>query len=256
MNSFRMMAFVLLLFVLPAGAADGSAGGGGSKFNFRQKIDQKRNSRWTLQEWLEQKERNRLMDLWLAMYAPSPYEFFLKGAYHSSTTKFDPVTTPEKSYQSYSGGVGAYATVIGIEGDYENNSQEKYSDTSGSLNIRILGNAVQGTHLTVRYGLRTRSGEDSSGQNFRLANSFAGGDLNLYLNHHFGLMGLYHQYLPVDDSTLGSVSGTRTEGGLFIDFEGLRVFGAWFSDVQKNELSGTTSTIQRTGVRTGLQFFF
>jgi hypothetical protein len=257
MNSFRVLiGLILLSFSLSATAVDGSAGGGGSAYNFRQKSEQKEKSRWTLQEWLAQKERNHLMDLWLAMYSPSPYEYFVKGSYNTLKTTYTPAAVAEDSHQSYAGGIGAYATLIGLEGDYENNSQEKYNDLIGSLNLRILGNAVQGTHLILRYGLRTRSGTDTSGQAFRVGNQFAGADLNLYLNHHFGLQGLYHQYLPSDDATLGTVTGTRTEGGLFIDFDMLRVFGAWFSDTQKNELAGATSTIQRTGIQTGVKFFF
>lgn len=253
MNSFRLL-FVLVLFGISAKAADGSAPAG--RFNAAQKVEKKAGSRWTLQEWLEQKQRNQLMDLWLGMYAPSPYEFFLGGAFHSFTTKFDPPTTADKDYQSYSGSLGAYATVIGLEGQYEHNSAESYSDLSGSLNLRILGNAVQGTHLIVQYGLRTRDG-DFQGSHFRVGNQFAGADLNLYLTKHFGLIGHYNSYFPNDDIDLGKVSGSREEAGLFIDFDAVRVFGNWFRDLQKNEKAGSpTTTIERSGYQTGLKFFF
>ncbi len=267
MNSFSafcrrqtqgLIVFCILTFTLTSGAADGgSSGGGGGRFNFnaREKVEKKASSRWTLQEWLEQKERNKLMDLWLAMYAPSPYEFFIKGSTNSFTSTTDPLTTPEKSYQTYSGGIGAYATIIGLEGDYENNWNETYNDLTGSFNLRILGNAVQGTHLIAKYGLRTRTGT-SGGQGFKIANQFAGGDLNLYLTRYFGLQGLYHQYFAAEEPQFGTVTGTRTEAGAFIDFDMFRIFGLWFDDVQKNELNGTTTTIQRTGTQIGLKIFF
>ncbi|MEZ0391856.1 MAG: hypothetical protein ACAH59_06555 [Pseudobdellovibrionaceae bacterium] len=253
MNSFRLFWLVVLIG-FSVHAADRSSSSG--RFNFRQKAESKAGSRWTLQEWLEQKERNHMMDLWLAMYAPSPYEFYLKGSYHTFKTKLDPATVEEKEYQSYSGGLGAYATIIGIEGDYENNSQEKYNDLSGALNLRILGNAVQGTHLSLHYGLRTREGEDATGSVVRFSNPYAGADLNLYLTKYFGLQGRYNQYLATEEVSLGTITGSRTEGGLFIDFGPVRVFGNWFSDMQKNDKAGVISTIQRTGIQSGLKFFF
>jgi hypothetical protein len=251
MNSFSAL-FGILLFSFSVSAADG---GGRFNFNAREKLEKKESSRWTLQEWLAQKERNRMMDLWLGMYAPSPYEFYLKGTSNSFTSSTDPLSTPEKSYQTYSGGIGAYATIVGLEGDYENNWHETYNDLTGSFNLRILGNAVQGTHLIAKYGLRTRTGT-SAGQGFKIANQFWGGDLNLYLTRYFGLQGLYHSYLPAEEALFGTVTGTRTEAGAFIDFNIIRVFGVWYNDVQKNELSGTTTTLQRTGTQIGLKIFF
>lgn len=253
MNSFRV--FCLILFAsLSLQAADGSPPGG--RFDARQKAESKEKSRWTLQEWLAQKERNRMMDLWLAMYAPSPYEFFLSGSYNSYATKWDPESLgSEKSYQSFTGSLGAYATIIGLEGQYENNTAESFNDLSGSLNIRVLGNAVQGTHLTLRYGLRTRTG-DWQGTSFRVGNQFAGAELNLYLTKYFGLSGRYNSYFPKEDENLGSISGFRSEAGAFIDFSSFRVFGNWFQDKQTNDKAGVKNSVDRSGVQTGLRFFF
>jgi hypothetical protein len=263
MNSFRIWISVLL-FSLSVSAADtgggGSSGSGSGRFsfNFRDKAQKKEVSRWSLQEWLAQKDRNRLMDQWLMMNSPSPYEFFLKGSMNSYKTSYEPASMTETSHQSYSGSLGAYATVMGLEGSYENNTEEKYNDVTGSVNIRVLGNAVQGTHLIFRYGLRTRTGSSASasGADIRVANQFAGADLNLYLTRFFGLQGVYHHFLPADEPSLGTVTGSRSEAGAFIDFSALRVFGNIFTDTQKNETSGTTTTIQRTGTQLGLQFFF
>ncbi len=260
MNSFRFRssAFLIFLFSVSIGFVSvASAADSGSRFDFRQKATAKQGSRWTLQEWLAQKERNHMMDLWLGMYAPSPYEFYVKGSLQNYNLTVDPSAggTDQKSYQSYSGGLGAYATIVGLEGDYENNAEEKYNDLSGSFNLRVLGNAVQGTHLILKYGLRTRDGE-VSGQKFRVGNQFAGADLNLYLTKFFGLKGLYNHYFKTNDSNLGDISGSRSEAGIFIDFEMVRVFGQWFNDIQKNELNNVPTEIKRTGTQIGLQFFF
>lgn len=252
MSWFHFLCFTFFLSTI-SNAADGSGPTG--RFNIQQKIEKKEASRWTLQEWLAQKERNRLMDLWLAMYSPSPYEFFIEGSYLSFSSQTEPVTATEGHFQSYRGGVGAYAAVVGLEGTYENNTQEKLNDLSGSLHLRVLGNAVQGTHLIFHYGLRTRNFE-SSGMNQRISNQFAGADLNLYLTRYFGLMGTYNAYLPTEHLTLGSISGTRSEAGLFIDFEAARVFGNWFADIQTHKKSATENSVIRTGIQSGLILFF
>jgi hypothetical protein len=251
-----IFAFLILNLSLPsvAKAADGSTGTG--NFSFGQKAEKKDGSRWTLSEWLAQRDRNHLMDLWLGMYAPSPYEFFVTGSYLSGNTKNDPATTPNDThYESYKGGLGAYATIIGLEGDYENNTAEKYNDLAGEISVRALGNSVQGTHLMFHYGLRTRV-EDVSGSAVRLSNQFAGVDLNLYITRYFGIQGLYNDYFANTDTQLGTVTGSRAEAGLFIDFKALRVFGNWYSDVQNNDNAGVKSSIERTGIQTGIKFFF
>lgn len=233
-------------------AADGSSGTG--RFDFRKKASSKENSRWTLQDWLAQKERNQMMDLWLAMYSPSPYEFFISGTYLSYESKADTAPNTSDKHTSYSGSLGAYATVIGLEIDYENNTAESINDLAGSLRLRFAGNAVQGTHLIAYYGLRTRM-LDTGASDIRLNNQFAGVDLNLYLTRYFGLQGAYEYYFPVKEATLGDVSGQRSEAGLFIDFGAFRVFGNWFSEKQKATLPATSVT-DRTGIQSGFKFFF
>jgi hypothetical protein len=235
--------------------ADGSAPGG--RTDFRLKAQKKESVRWTLQEWLAQKERNQLMDLWLVTNSPSPYEFFVKGSYLSYTAKPEVAGLAglESTQQSYQGAVGAYASIMGLEADYENNTQESYSDLAGSLNLRIMGNANQGTHLNLHYGMRTRQ-ISNSGVDSRIVNQFAGADLNLYLSRHFGLQGLYNKYFSADEAVYGTVTGTRAEAGLFIDFEAFRVFGNWFSDRQENEKAGVKSSLERVGIQSGFKFFF
>lgn len=250
----RWLVLILFLFLgSPTFAADKSTGAG--HFDFRQKAESKEGSRWTLQDWLAQKQRNQLMDLWLAMYAPSPYEFYVSGAYQTYSTTNDPVTASDGSHQSFSGAVAAYATVIGLQAEYENNAQENYNDFSGSVQVRVIGNASQGTHAILFAGLRTRT-LDNSGNSILLRNKLAGGDLNLYMTRYFGIAGNYKYYFPTDDAALGTVSGTRVEGGIFIDFGAVRVFGNYFTDKQLQVLSGVNSTSERTGIQSGIRFFF
>lgn len=248
----------LLVLTLPSWSQNkGSWGGPG--FDFRKKAESKEGTRWTLKEWMEQKNNNHLMDLWLGMYAPSPYEFFFSGAQTSYNTNVQviPNTTPEtvRSYRSSQAALGAYAMIIGLQGEYENNWEEKFNELDGSINLRVLGNAIQGTHLILQLGQRTRNYQLYP-NTISVSQQFTGAQLDLYLMRYFGLHGLYRNFAGVTDSTMGELSGTRSEVGAFIDFQAIRIFGNWYSDKQEQTLSGSTTKIDRTGIMTGLKFFF
>jgi hypothetical protein len=139
--------------------------------------------------------------------------------------------------------------------EYLNSGNEKISDTSGALNLRIAGNAVQGTHLILFYGNRNRS-MDRNGTSYYLRNQMYGADLNLYLNQYIGLLGRYTSYQPTNEGDLGEVSGSQVEYGLFIDFGAMRISGSFFSDSQKEVANGVENNTDRSGSMVGLKFFF
>lgn len=251
-HTFILITMLALLSISTFAADRSSSSGSG--FDWRKKVERKQESRWNLQDWLAQRDRNRMMDLWLAMYAPSPYEYFLGGSYQNFATVNETNKT-EKSYSGSTAYIGAYATVIGLEGFYENNSEEKISQSGGSLNLRIVGNAVQGTHLIINYGYRSMNTQEPGAATI-INQSFAGADLNLYLTRYFGISGAYRSYTPVQNEFLGDVSGNRTEGGVFVDFSAIRVFGSWYSDKQTNKINDVETTTNRTGVMSGLKIFF
>lgn len=220
----------------------------------KQKAEEKTKSRWTLAEWLEQRDRNRLMDLWLVYHSPSPYEFFVYGDQSSYTVKTDnPVT--ESNHLVYRGGIGAYASLIGLQIQHENNTRESFNDVNGILHLRLLGNAYQSTNLTLGIGQRTRT-LDNVGAALGIRQIFGELALTLYLNKHFGIEALYRNYLPTSNAVLGDITGTRTEGGLFIDFSWVRIYGTWFAEPFISSLNAVTATTTRTGINSGLKFFF
>lgn len=219
-----------------------------------QKAEEKRKNRWTLQEWLEQRDRNRLMDLWLVYHSPSPYEFFIYGDQSSYTAKVDSPLS-ENNYLVYRGGIGAYASLIGLQIQHENNTRESFNDVNGVFHLRLLGNAYQSTNLTLGIGQRTRTLENA-GSALGIRQVFGELALTLYLNKHFGIEALYRSYLPTSSAVLGDISGTRTEGGLFIDFSWVRIYGTWFSEPFITSLNAATTTTTRTGINSGLKFFF
>jgi len=253
MKHMDRIFFVFLLFYSLLGWSQSKSSGAWDStkgyFDYQKKAVNKEGSRWTLQEWLAQKERNRLMDLWLAMYAPSPYEFYVSGAYSSNQTAVG--AAPPVSSTSYSGKLGAYAYVIGLGLEHENNWEDSRNDLTGTFNVRIMGNSVQGTHLILHYGNRDRNVRNG-GSMVRFNQQFAGADLNLYLMKYFGLQALYRQYMPIDQAVLGHLEERRVEGGAFLDFWSFRVYGAWFQDTSWAG-SGLTT---KTGVQSGFYFFF
>jgi hypothetical protein len=253
MRPYPFISYLVLICTL-SGAAMGQTSGGGSKYSLWQKAQRKAESRWTLQGWLEQRDKNRMMDLWLAMNSPSPYEFFLSGAYQDYTSK-DQTTKIETHRSSSLYSAGAYSGILGLEAFHENNTEEQYKQTGGSLNLRIVGNAVQGTHLMINYGYRSASITENLITS-TVNQSFAGADLNLYFTQFFGLSGTYRYYIPVENELLGKVSGNRSEAGAFLDFSFIRIFGTWFSDTLTISPNRVEKTTEKTGVMSGIKIFF
>ncbi len=227
----------------------------GSGIDFTQRSANREKSRWSLTDWLAMKERNKMMDMWLSVNSPSPFELMLGGSYISGKTTTEG-SGLSSNYRSYSGEFAAYAQLVGVSAEYENNTEENFSDLSGLFNLRVLGNSIQNTSLTLHYGLRTR--EMSGVTSTRLSQQFGQAQLQLYLTKFFGVDGRYRYYLPIDNDALGEVKADTTEAGVFIDFNAIRVFGTWFKESQKSKIpAATEDTIQeRTGIKTGLKLFF
>lgn len=254
----RLTLFAIFILFLPfigqaqsseKGASNSSAAG---EWYIVKKAEVREQSRWSLESWLAQRDRNRLMDLWLAMHSPSPYEFKLGGSYNSYSTTVSDVSS---SNTSYSGNLSAYAEFIGLSAEYENNTAEQYNDLAGMLNVRLLGNSLQNTSFTIHYGQRTHS---VASNNTQRVQQFGQVSLQVYLTRHFGLTGEYRYYLPMNQVTIGSVNENASEAGIFIDFKALRIFGNWFHQQEQVTPSGATSSTNtdRVGIRSGLEIYF
>ncbi|WP_347357228.1 hypothetical protein [Bdellovibrio sp.] len=249
----RFSSVLLLCIILAASLAEAqSASRWGSGIDFTKRAAAREKGRWSLSEWMETKNRNRMMDMWLSVNSPSPYEFALGGTYNSFKTEVEGSGTSE-SHVSYSGEVSAYAQFVGLTAEYENNTEEDFNDLGGMLNIRLLGNSIQNTAFTIHYGLRTREG---SGE--RLSQQFGQVSLQVYLTKYFGIDGKYRYFLPTSTDNLGDVEGNRAEAGLFIDFKAVRIFGSWFKESQKTKIPAATddTVTDRTGIRSGIKIFF
>jgi hypothetical protein len=251
---FQIFSAVLFIFSIQTLASaqswKSSLGSSEGLFDYKKKAEQKKGSRWTLQEWLETKERNRMMDLWLGMYAPSPYEFYLEGIYANSTKKNG---ASDLAVWHYSGRAGMSVLILGLEAGYKNDWVSRESENYGLLRLRVLGNAVQGTHLIFGAGQSQRS---RNGINFKQALYTA--DLDVYVERHSGLHFAYRSFpKALQGST--STQGGKVEAGLFFDLSFVQIFIRYFDEriTEATPNSGTAPTENRElGTEAGLKLFF
>ncbi len=233
----------------------GNASGNSRPWLLSQGAAAREAKRFTLQGWLENKDRRNLMDMWLTINTPSPYEFVLGGAMfsYSLESSVSSVKATPVNYKKYYGEVSAYAKFVGITGEYSNNQEEGFNDVTGLFNLRIFGHSVQSSHITLHYGLRTRTSELS---NYRLNQQFPAATLQIYLMKYFGIQGHYRAYLPVTESFYGETKGDELNAGAFIEFGSFRLFGDWYQERQSSKLNNIESGIIRTGNKVGVKIYF
>jgi hypothetical protein len=220
------------------------------------KQEEKKASRWSLADWLAQKQQNRMMDLWLAKNSHSShYEFFLEGRSHNFGLSDGMPNSQAINENIYGGALAAYAGVAGLKASFDEDAQKR-SAWSASFNLRLFGRAIQDTHLNIEYGLRgTRIGEIDASQNFQ--NQAAGVSMNIYLAKSFGLEGIYQRILPAKYASERELEGEDSRAGIFIDFSVLRIFGHWRQELLRFKGGGEAdATEQRQGYGGGLRLYF
>jgi hypothetical protein len=184
------------------------------------KQEDKAKTRWTLSDWLETRDRMRMQDLWLAIHSPTPYEFFVSGAYTIPGTQ--PFGGPSSGSDF---AAAAFATIFGLEGRRDTIPNTRWL---AMFDLRIFGYHDQSTNITLQTGLVS---QDAGGGSIR--NPLAGARMDIYLARFFGIGGLYRHYFDGTPNVLGgndTFSGSRYEGQAFIDFQFLRVYGMYFYD--------------------------
>jgi hypothetical protein len=208
-------------------------------------------NRWTLADYFETQRKTRLQDMWLVGNTDNEgvIELMLGGRSANVPTRIDQADAPPIRQQLQAEGA-AYATLVGLEGRYIDVEGEGFQ-TWGLFAFRPLGNSLQNSHLTLFYGLRK---EVDRTEVWRT--QMAGGRLQIYLNQAFGLEGQYYVYLPEDSNAQARLEGQLTEGGAFIDFLALRVFGTWSREVRRRTpTGGLTSERTREAVFAGVKIF-
>ncbi|MES2769193.1 MAG: hypothetical protein V4596_08610 [Bdellovibrionota bacterium] len=228
--------------------------------SLRQKQDNNYRDVWSLSDYFETQRKHRLMDQWLAMNSSSnPFEFYLgaQTTTYDAIVKENGVVGAEKEYRMNRAQVGAYASIIGLEGEYAD-SGEEYTSGEGSIHLRLLGRNSQGTNLTGFYGIRYKKDEALTTSEEKFQQNFYGGSLTLNLTKFFGIIGTYKKY-EKDKSDIGSeLESERMEGTFFIDFRFVRVYGTYFQEKEDytNIVIPVTKEIERDGIFGGLKIFF
>ncbi len=207
------------------------------------KQEEKAKNRWYMTDWLETKEKMRMMDLWLAIHTPSPYEYFIQGSFEPG------LLASVGRYNGTRFGAAGYASIFGVE--YQRNNDLETRNLA-LLHLRAFGYQYQGTHLRIEAGLQQLT--ESAQCTFR--NAIAGVGLNAYITQHFGVSASYrHAFGATPNTSRVAFDGNRYEGGAFIDFTLLRLYGnylheEWNQDPNTGELNAT-----RSGPEIGLQLF-
>lgn len=211
--------------------------------------------RFTLQEWLENKDRRALMDMWLSINTPSPYEMVIGTSLqnYDVSTKAGNANEVLQSHSTQFTEISAYALFVGVTLEHTNNRSENFSDLTGMFNLRIFGETVQGSHITLHYGLRTRTGDNNL---YRLNQSFPAATMQIYLMNYFGIQGNYRAFAPVTEAYYGDTTAKEVNYGIFIEYGLLRLFGDVYQETQTSLLDGVQTDILRKGGRVGLKFYF
>lgn len=214
----------------------------------------KKDSRWTLADWLSTKSKVKAMDNWLALNRSVQFfELFFGAGYGQYNMNYDGVPNISESDKVVkTGNVGFFLTIFGAEAQYEV-LEDETEIQRGLGYLRIWGNAHQSSHLTLHYGLRRW---EVSATQSHFENVVYGAELQLYMLKSFGLRGMYRQIEEAsadDDRKLG---GTRWEAGAFIEALWLRVYANLYEENLNFDSSGSNQVLKRSGLDAGVAFYF
>jgi len=206
------------------------------------KQEEKKKARWSISDWLDTRDRMRIQDLWLALHSPSPYEFYFGGNYQYNQLPGGAVLYPWAVH------AGAYASIFGLEAQ-----REAFADPRWNFlfHLRVFGYHDQATNLTLEGGVRHTEGPGTS-----YRSPLAGLGLTLYFGKFFGIKGLgrYH-FASTPTATGANVSGYRWEGGAFIEFKVLRIYGDYFQEFQSAAAGAGTTTSNVAGIIGGVRLY-
>jgi hypothetical protein len=236
----------LLIFTFPVMAFDIYS-------EAQRKQTAKEAQRWSLSQWLEQKQRMQLMDTWLMFNPPSPYEFFV-SIDTSSPRQINTDTNgslQESTHRNYRGALGAYVSMFGLYAEYED-SNEELKQWKALFSIRVLGSSDQSTHMSLHYGLMNQNWAGDPTQH-----QVGGARFNLYLAQPFAITGLYEKIWEATSEQGVRSEGYRLEAGAHLEYGALRIYGSWFEEQMELLLpSNNGQTRQRRGILFGTRLYF
>lgn len=241
----KHLIFIGIFFSLSAQAQIGIGTGGGFSFG-----GNKDSVRWTLSDWMSQKQQFRIQDQWLALNKQAKeFEFGINGSTQSYDSTNNGVTTNETA-SVYS--VSLWYKIFGLEYSILDSSED-FTRTSYQFNVRLFGQSANSTSLTAFYG-QQETEDESTGLDYK--GQFAGGDLKLYIFDFFGLTGNYRSDFESEDSNNTMYEGYRAAYGAFIEVFIFRIGAEVFREsVEVTPSSGAARTDKRDGVQTSVQIY-
>ncbi|MBX3023199.1 MAG: hypothetical protein KF799_16110 [Bdellovibrionales bacterium] len=219
------------------------------------KTESKASSRWTLSDWLSQKNKMRLADQWLMANRAGDgwFEFnpsATTGSYKVSVDSGSGSTSVTRNSQKYT--LDMYVSLLNLYAEYEK-SGDDLEEYGGAVGLRVFGASSQTTNLVARYGFQ-RSQSLSTQE--RWDNPYAEGLLQLYILQNFGLNGQYRYFFPKDSNHGERLEGHRTSAGAFLEFLFVRFYANFYQQPMKRTSGGTVTTEKRDGYEAGARFFF
>lgn len=180
------------------------------------KQEQKRQSRWSLGEWLATKQRIALMDQWLALNTDSNlFEAVLDYSQHSFSPTIGGVEV-DKNASVYN--AKFYLTVLGFEWERDHTSYgpefEKYN-----ISLRLFGTSQQSTHINLLYGVKQTREKDYG----HFESQFFGVDGDIYLLSFLGVSGSFEK-LSEEDVSGVKLHGESSSYGAFLELFFLRLY--------------------------------
>lgn len=203
--------------------------------------EKKKQSRWSLGEWMIQQRKIRLMDQWLAL---NTEEIGAEWRLHYSNVTYERNETGgDKSSSDL--GLEVFYGFIGVS--YEQFSGEsKTLIKNTALKLKLIGSSQQSTHLNLVYGISKGDFSDSA------SSTYLGYEGDLYLFGSFGYHFRYEDYTP-DSKTDGTYfSGIYRLNSLFIESGFIRLlYGIYELDYREN-----TSPFIDKGTKIAVEFNF
>lgn len=244
----RVTIVFLLLFCLPAQA---------QYFQMdlmKQRQSNKESTRWTLADWLTQKQKIGLWDHWLSMNRSANW-FEMELGYsefdHDYTTNSGSgdVVAKKTAGHYY---LGFWLTIFGLQGEFDDWEGETETRT-GMLNLRLVGSSLQSTHILLRGGIQqienTYSGE-------KWENPFVAGVLKMYFLSFIGLEGEYRHFYSKESNLGTRLEGHRMRSGAFVEFGSLQISGHYWKEPYETSTSGSITKEEREGYDMGVALIF
>jgi hypothetical protein len=203
--------------------------------------EKKKQSRWSLGEWMIQERKIRLMDQWLALNTKeigSEWRLYYRNTSIERSTSSTDLTGSDLGIEVFYGFLG-----IGYE-QMQVDSSSLLKSTK--VKIKLLGSSQQSTHINIFAGLS--SSDDVNGEKVNVL----GYEGDLYLFSNFGFSARYEEYTASDTNASSYFNGLYRINSFFIESGFIRIsYGIFEMDYRRN-----TNPFKDSGNKVSVDFNF